>query len=201
MKEEMNLEDVMNLYHLRVSEVLYLIEELGLPVEPRLPGEEFRFSREKLNKWHLHLPFNLQDMFNGANGRRLTMDEVLDEYAISKEKLLDAVKFNSIPYTYSLPCTFLFDRKDIEVFLKTKAKRRGQEMNRSYQIKREVLAEKEEQERAMRAQIRALRFKVKDLAKTISATLAADPVWCALPKCERDCVLGLMVGLFRQNLN
>ena len=39
MKEEMNLEDVMNLYHLRVSEVLYLIEELGLPVEPRLPGE------------------------------------------------------------------------------------------------------------------------------------------------------------------
>ena len=74
-------------------------------------------------------------------------------------------------------------------------------MNRSYQIKREVLAEKEEQERAMRAQIRALRFQVKDLAKTISATLAADPVWCALPKYERDCVLGLMVGLFRQNLN
>ena len=197
----MNLEDVMNLYHLRVSEVLYLIEELGLPVEPRLPGEEFRFSREKLNKWHLHLPFNLQDMFNGANGRRLTMDEVLDEYAISKEKLLDAVKFNSIPYTYSLPCTFLFDRKDIEVFLKTKAKRHGQQMNRSYQIKREVLAEKEEQERAMRAQIRAFRSQVKDLAKTINATLAADPVWCALPKCERDCVLGLMVGLFRQNLN
>ena len=74
-------------------------------------------------------------------------------------------------------------------------------MNRSYQIKREVLAEKEEQERAMRAQIRALRFKVKDLAKTIRETLAADPVWCALPKYERDCVLGLMVGLFRQNLN
>lgn len=60
---------------------------------------------------------------------------------------------------------------------------------------------KEEQERVMRAQIRALRFKVKDLAKTISATLAADPVWCALPKYERNCVLGLMVGLFRQNLN
>lgn len=60
---------------------------------------------------------------------------------------------------------------------------------------------KEEQERAMRAQIRALRFKVKDLAKTISATLAADPMWSALPKCERDCALGLMVGLFRQNLN
>ena len=65
----------------------------------------------------------------------------------------------------------------------------------------EVLAEKKERERVMRAQIRALRFKVKDLAKTISATLAADPVWCALPKCERDCVLGLMLCLFRQNLN
>ena len=65
----------------------------------------------------------------------------------------------------------------------------------------EVLAEKKERERVMRAQIRALRFKVKDLAKTISATLAADPVWCALPKYERDCALGLMVGLFRQNLN
>ena len=74
-------------------------------------------------------------------------------------------------------------------------------MNRSYQIKREVLAEKEEQERAMRAQIRAFRSQVKDLAKTISATLAADPMWSALPKCERDCVLGLMIGLFRQNLN
>lgn len=74
-------------------------------------------------------------------------------------------------------------------------------MNRSYQIKREVLAEKEEQTRAMRAQIRALRLQVKDLAKTISATLAAAPGWRALPKCERDCVLGLMVGLFRQNLN
>lgn len=74
-------------------------------------------------------------------------------------------------------------------------------MNRSYQVKREVLAEKEEQERAMRAQIRAFRSKVKDLAKTISATLAAAPGWCALPKYERDCVLGLMVGLFRQNLN
>ena len=60
---------------------------------------------------------------------------------------------------------------------------------------------KEEQERAMRAQIRSLRFQVKDLANTISATLAADPVWCALPKHERDCALGLMVGLFRQNLN
>lgn len=60
---------------------------------------------------------------------------------------------------------------------------------------------KEEQERAIRARIRALRFQVKDLANTISATLAADPVWCALPKHERDCALGLMVGLFRQNLN
>nr|DAV22877.1 MAG TPA: hypothetical protein [Caudoviricetes sp.] len=74
-------------------------------------------------------------------------------------------------------------------------------MNRSYQIKRKVLAEKEEQERAMRAQIRAFRSQVKDLAKTIIATLAADPMWSALPKCERDCALGLMVGLFRQNLN
>lgn len=60
---------------------------------------------------------------------------------------------------------------------------------------------KEEQERAIRAQIRALRFQVKDFANAISATLAADPVWCALPKHERDCALGLMVGLFRQNLN
>ena len=42
-------------------------------------------------------------------------------------------------------------------------------MNRSYQIKREVLA--------------------------------ADPMWSALPKCERDCALALMVGLFRHNLN
>ncbi len=74
-------------------------------------------------------------------------------------------------------------------------------MNRSYQIKREVLAEKEEQERAMRAQIRALRLQVKELAKTISETLTASPGWRALPKCERDCALGLMVGLFRQNLN
>ena len=54
-------------------------------------------------------------------------------------------------------------------------------MNRSYQIKREVLAEKEEQERAMRAHIRAFRSQVKDLAKTISATLAADPMWSVLP--------------------
>ena len=60
---------------------------------------------------------------------------------------------------------------------------------------------KEEQERAMRAQIRAFRSQVKELAKTISATLAAAPGWRALPKCERDCALGLMVGLFRQNLN
>lgn len=171
----MNLEDVMNLYHLRVSEVLYLIEELGLPVEPRLPGEEFRFSREKLNKWHLFLPFNLGDMFSGANGRRLTWDEVLDEYAISKEELHDAIRFKSIPYTHSLPCTFLFDRKDVEEFLKNKtAKRHGQQMNRSYQIKREVLAEKEELGHAMRAQIRALCFQVKELAKTINETLAAS---------------------------
>lgn len=59
---------------------------------------------------------------------------------------------------------------------------------------------KEERERAMRAQIRALRSQVKDLAKTISATLAADPMWSALPRCERKCALDLMVGLFRQNL-
>ena len=38
----------------------------------------------------------------------------------------------------------------------------------------EVLAEKEEQERAMRAQIRALCFQVKELAKTINETLAAS---------------------------
>ena len=73
-------------------------------------------------------------------------------------------------------------------------------MNRSYQIKRGILAEKEEQTRAMRAQIRALRLRVKELAKTISETLTASPGWRALPKCERDCALGLMVGLFRQNL-
>lgn len=117
MKEEMNLEDVMNLYHLRVSEVLYLIEEQGLPVEPRLPGEEFRFSREKLNKWHLHLPFNLGDMFSGANGRRLTFDEVLNEYAISKKELIHAIKFGRIPYSHSLSCTYLFDRTNVEDFL------------------------------------------------------------------------------------
>ena len=117
MKEEMNLEDVMNLYHLRVSEVLYLIEEQGLPVEPRLPGEEFRFSREKLNKWHLHLPLNLGDMFSGANGRRLTFDEVLNEYAISKKELIHAIKFGRIPYSHSLPCTYLFDRTNVEDFL------------------------------------------------------------------------------------
>ena len=73
-------------------------------------------------------------------------------------------------------------------------------MNRSYQIKRGILAEKEEQTRAMRAQIRALRLRVKELAKTISETLTASPGWRALPKCERDRALGLMVGLFRQNL-
>ena len=62
-------------------------------------------------------------------------------------------------------------------------------------------AEKQEElERAMRAQIRAIRFQVKDLAKTISATLTASTEWCALSKHERDCVLGLIVGLFRQNL-
>ena len=114
----MTFEDVMNLYHRSVSEVFYLIEKQGLPVEPRLPGEEFRFSREKLNKWHLYLPFNLGEMFSGANGRRLTWDEVLDEYAISKEELHDVIRFKSIPYTHSLPCTFLFDRKDIEELLK-----------------------------------------------------------------------------------
>lgn len=116
----MTFEDVMNLYHRSVSEVFYLIEKQGLPVEPRLPGEEFRFSREKLNKWHLYLPFNLGDMFSGANGRRLTWDEVLDEYAISKEELHDAIRFKSIPYKHSLPCSFLFYRKDVEEFLKNK---------------------------------------------------------------------------------
>lgn len=60
---------------------------------------------------------------------------------------------------------------------------------------------KEEQERAMRLQVRTFRFQVKELAKTIRETLAVAPGWRALPKCERDCVLGLMVGLFRQNLN
>lgn len=117
MKEEMTFEDVMNLYHRSVSEVFYLIEKQGLPVEPRLPGEEFRFSREKLNKWHLYLPFNLGDMFSGANGRRLTWGEVLDEYAISKKELIHAIKFGRIPYSHSLPCTFLFDRKDVVEFL------------------------------------------------------------------------------------
>lgn len=74
-------------------------------------------------------------------------------------------------------------------------------MKRISKYKLEQAAEREERERAMRAQIRAFRSQVKDLAKAISATLAADPVWCALPKHERDCALGLMVGLFRQNLN
>ena len=117
MKEEMTFEDVMNLYHRSVSEVFYLIEKQGLPVEPRLPGEEFRFSREKLNKWHLNLPFNLGDMFRGANGRRLTFDEVLNEYAISKKELNHAMKFGRIPYSHSLPCTYLFDRTNVEDFL------------------------------------------------------------------------------------
>ena len=188
MKEEMTFEDVMNLYHRSVSEVFYLIEKQGLPVEPRLPGEEFRFSREKLNKWHLSLPFNLGDMFRGANGRRLTFDEVLEEYAISKKELIHAIKFGRIPYSHSLPCTYLFDRTNVEDFLM-----------RNDDVDGKLI--KEEQERAMRAQIRAFRSQVKDLAKTISATLAAAPMWSALPKHERDCALGLMVGLFRQNLN
>lgn len=74
-------------------------------------------------------------------------------------------------------------------------------MKRISKYKLEQAAEKEDCERAMRAQIRALRLQVKELAKTISKTLTASPGWRALPKCERDCVLGLMVGLFRQNLN
>lgn len=74
-------------------------------------------------------------------------------------------------------------------------------MKRISKYKLEQAAEREDCERAMRAQIRAFRSQVKDLAKTISATLAADPMWSALPKCERDCALGLMVGLFRHNLN
>ena len=148
MKEEMTFEDVMNLYHRSVSEVFYLIEKQGLPVEPRLPGEEFRFSREKLNKWHLYLPFNLGDMFRGANGRRLTFDEVLDEYAISKKELIHEIKFGRIPYSHSLPCTYLFDRTNVEEFL---MRNNDVDGKLSHQIKREVLAEKEEQERAMRA--------------------------------------------------
>lgn len=38
----------------------------------------------------------------------------------------------------------------------------------------EVLAEKEDRERVMRAQIRALCFQVKELTKTINETLAAS---------------------------
>ena len=74
-------------------------------------------------------------------------------------------------------------------------------MKRISKDKLEQAAAKEERERAMRAQLRAFRSQVKDLAKGSSTTLAAAPEWCALPKCERDCALGLMVGLFRQNLN
>ena len=118
MKEEMTFEDVMSLYHRSVSEVFYLIEKQGLPVEPRLPGESFRFSIEKLSKWHQRLPINLRDSLMGKKKRLLTWDEVLGEYAISEKELRNAVKFKSIPYFYSY--TFLFKRKDVEAFVKTK---------------------------------------------------------------------------------
>ena len=120
MKEEMTFEDVMNLYHRSVSEVFYLIEKLGLPVEPRLPGEEFRFSIEKMSKWHRRLPINLRDSLRNKKKRLLTWDEVLDEYAVSENELRNAVKFKSIPYFYR--STFLFDRKDVEAFVRTNSK-------------------------------------------------------------------------------
>ena len=119
MKEYMTFEDVMSLFHRSVSEVFYLIEKLGLPVEPRLCGEEFRFSIEKMSKWHRRLPINLRDsLIRGKKKRFLTWDEVLDEYDISENELLNAVKFKSIPYFYR--DTFLFDRKNIEVFVRIK---------------------------------------------------------------------------------
>lgn len=118
MKEEMTFEDVMRLFHRSVSEVFYLIEKLGLPVEPRLPGEEFRFSIEKMSKWHRRLPINLRDSLMGKKKRLLTWDEVLGEYAISEKELRNAVKFKSIPYFYSY--TFLFNRKAVEAFVRTK---------------------------------------------------------------------------------
>lgn len=119
MKEEMTFEDVMSLFHRSVSEVFYLIEKLGMPVEPRSSGEEFRFSIEKMSKWHRRLPINLRDsLIRGKKKRFLTWDEVLDEYAISENELRNAVKFKSIPYFYR--STFLFDRKDVEAFVKTK---------------------------------------------------------------------------------
>jgi len=48
----------------------------------------------------------------------LTWDEVLVEYAISEKELRNAVKFESLHYLYSN--TFLFNRKDVEEFLKNK---------------------------------------------------------------------------------
>lgn len=118
MKEEMTFEDLMSLFHRSVLEVFYLIEKQGLPVEPRLPGEEFRFSIEKLNKWYKHLPINLRASLRNNKKRLLTWDEVLGEYAISEKELRNAVKFKSIPYFYR--DTFLFDRKNVEAFVRTK---------------------------------------------------------------------------------
>lgn len=118
MKEEMTFEDLMSLFHRSASEVFYLIEKQGLPVEPRLPGGEFRFSIEKLNKWYKHLPINLRASLRNNKKRLLTWDEVLGEYSISEKELRNAVKFKSIPYLYGY--TFLFNRKDVEAFLKTK---------------------------------------------------------------------------------
>ena len=115
----MTFEDVMRVFHRSVSEVFYLIEKLGLPVEPRSPGEEFRFSIEKMSKWYRRLPINLRDsLIRGKKKRFLTWDEVLDEYDISENELLNAVKLKSLPYFYR--STFLFDRKDVEEFLKNK---------------------------------------------------------------------------------
>lgn len=48
----------------------------------------------------------------------LTWDEVLVEYAISEKELRNAVKFESLHYLYCN--TFLFNRKDVEEFLKNK---------------------------------------------------------------------------------
>lgn len=61
--------------------------------------------------------------------------------------------------------------------------------------------EKEERERAVRACIRNIRIQTKEHAKGIRESLESHQGWHELSREERICVLGLLVGLFRQNLN
>ena len=61
--------------------------------------------------------------------------------------------------------------------------------------------EKEERERAVRACVRSIRIQTKEYAQGIRETLESFQGWHELPREERVCVLGLLVGLFRQHLN